>query len=115
MTKQPKLSPEEQDLLKKDDKKTAQQNNPVTGPIVDAVDADAGLTTAPPQTLGEELDEGKVDAKKAAKEQKDVDALFQGKDKKDDQAHATEDRGDQSPAQYDDDGWGNTPVQMRGK
>ncbi len=35
-----------------------------------------------------------------------------------DEANASEGeeaRGDQSPAQYDDDGWGNTPVQMRGK
>lgn len=35
-------------------------------------------------------------------------------DTKDDTEDAGEVRGTMTPVQYDDDGWGNVPIQMRG-
>jgi hypothetical protein len=62
-----------------------QENKPVTG----------GATEA-----------ARTDAPKSEKDRKNARAA--------DAASATGRRGELTPEQYDDDGWGDTPVQMRG-
>jgi hypothetical protein len=72
-------------------------DKPVTGARNKGPDKDGGVL--PEESVGP-ADAAKAEAKKPARKKSESDS--------------TEERGEMSPVQFDDDGWGDLPVQMRG-